>query len=442
MNKLIFKPVIFFINIIVLFTSCEKTKDNPDQVNDSSKQSIVDVLNGNSGFDTIFNISKNLQGIGTAIGEIGVLDFTVESNSNLNYVFFTTLQSQQSNLYSYSRKSYNINSKSNVQLPTGADKSNKAGAYSFFRPYSNFFNYCEVTSNTTAGNTVFSAIFSGDVSATIPKTNTVLGEPDMGFLFPMLNSQRFPGNPNYDQRQGFFTQGVLVQNNSYSLKLCNPKFVSIQYSKNPAVPKIVANLLDISVINKGLTQTKFEDISYSFDLRSDSIFAYHLKDSIINGFTTQYLIKITQLAVSSGLSNSTNIKKIRHYSSDGKIIGMFFQDLNTKKCWTFSFDYSSHTFTKGIQNADLEFSVEGSDIDIDEYGNVFYSGIAGNGSILNGVIIYKKDISGKSSLVGNDNFLKFGEIIQLKYFFGKVYLAVSGRITNTYFKQLTFLKQQ
>lgn len=427
---------------LVFIGACQKTEENPADVNASNGQTAAYVLNNNSGFDTVLNITKNLQGIGTAIGIIGLVDFTAESNTNLNYVYYTTFQSQQSNLFSYYRKSFNIASNQSVALPTGADKSNQAGGYSFFRPYSNFFNYCLLSSNTTAGNTVFTASFKGDVSADFPKRNTIIGEPDMGFLYPMLNSERFPGNPNYDLRQGFLTVGALTQPNSYTFKVCNPKLFSYQFTTNPAVPKIVANFFDISIINKGLSQSKYQDISYSFDLRSDSIFAHHIFDTTISGFEAQGIIRIAGLSVDAGLSNSGNIKKIRHYSPDGKIFGMFFQDLSTKRCWTFSFDYTTHTFSKGIQNAILDYSSDGSDIDIDEFGNIYYSGIASNGSNPNGVSIYRKDISGATSLVGSDNFLKFGEIIQLKFLFGKVYLAVTGRISNTYIKQLTFLKQQ
>jgi hypothetical protein len=330
----------------------------------------------------------------------------------------------------------------NVALPAGADKSNQAGGYSFFRPYSNFFNYCIVTANTLAGNTVYSASIKGDVSAEIPKRNTILGEPDMGYLFPMLNSERFPGNPNYDMRQGFLTVGALTQLNSYMFKVCNPKYFSYEFTTNPATPKVIANLFDISIINFGLAQVKFENISYSFDLRSDSLFAHHIFDTIRSGFEAIGLIKITGTSIAPGLTNNSNIKKIRHYSADGKILGMFFQDVTSKKCWTFSFDYVTHTFSKGIEGLALDYSTENSDIDIDEFGNIYYSGIASNGSNINGVSIYKKGISGSTSLIGSDNFLKFGEIVQLKHLFGKIYLTVTGRITNTYYKQLTFLKQQ
>jgi len=441
-------PFLLIFSILFILVACEKPKEEPPAAIDIN-QSAVEVRNNNSGYDTIVNVLANLKGVGTAIGDMGVLDFTLESNNNFNFVWAQEIFYQQGTNYNATRLTYNINTSTYVPLPARASKnvatksSNDNITYSyFFKPYSNFFNSCGQFSSSSGFNTSQSATFGGDVSAVIPKSFDIIGEPDMGFFAPMMNTQRFPGNVNYDARKGCATAGAPAHLDLYLFKVCNPLPFFFQYSTNPTIPKIVANFLDLSWVNKPLGQAK--SVIYSFDLRSDSLFANLVFDtvSISTGFTTQYIEKITALAIGSGLSNSSGIKKIRHYSTDGKIFGMLFQDINTKKCWTYSFDYTTHTFTKGMENASLDYSAAGSDIDLDEYGNVYYSGVAGNGSNASGVSIYKKSISGSSTLIGNDNILKYGEVIQLKFLFGKVYLAVKSSITGTSYKQITFLKQQ
>jgi hypothetical protein len=434
--------VVSYLFFLVLFTACEKPKEEEVLIEDPTAQKAVYILNENSGFDTVLNQIQDLQGIGTAIGEIGLSDFTVENNTNLNYVYYTTLQSQQSNLFMYNRKTFNMNANIHEDLPSGANNLSEYEGGGFFRPYSNFFNFLVLNTNTTAGNIVYNGTFKGDVSAVIPSRNTIFGDADMGYLFPMVNSARFPGNPNYDYRQGCLTIGNLFGAPSYINKSCNPKDFAFQYSTNPAVPKVIANFFDVSISNQNITQFLYEEISYSFDLRSDSLLVHHIKDTLIDNYNTQKLQRITGTSVGAGLSNDLNIKKFRHYSDDGKVIGLYFQDLDSRKCWTFSFNYVNHTLTQGLQGELLDYSTNNSDIDIDEFGNVFYSGIAGNGNNINGVSIYKKDITGSVSLVGSDNFLKFGEVVKIKHLYGQVYVAVTGRISNTTYKQLTFLKQQ
>lgn len=79
--------------------------------------------------------------------------------------------------------------------------------------------------------------------------------------------------------------------------------------------------------------------------------------------------------------------------------------------------------------------------DLDEGGNLYYAGYAGNGSNENGVSVYKISGNGATTLVGVDNFLKFGTVAKLKYLYGKLYLAVIGTKTATV-HQLSFIRQK
>jgi hypothetical protein len=115
--------------------------------------------------------------------------------------------------------------------------------------------------------------------------------------------------------------------------------------------------------------------------------------------------------------------------------------LNSKKYWTYSYNFNAKTLTKGLEGGLLDYSGDGSDIDFDEFGNIYYSGFAANGANKIGVSIYKKGIDGQTTRIGADDFLKFGTIIKLKVLMGKVYFALNGKKTGFDRYQLSVLKQ-
>ncbi len=85
-----------------------------------------------------------------------------------------------------------------------------------------------------------------------------------------------------------------------------------------------------------------------------------------------------------------------------------------------------------------------TDYDIDEDGNLYYSGYAGAGANTSGVSIYKLTPSG-ASVVGMDNFMNYGTVDLIKYYHGKVYLAVSiykDTKGNQVGPKVVFLKQE
>jgi hypothetical protein len=142
------------------------------------------------------------------------------------------------------------------------------------------------------------------------------------------------------------------------------------------------------------------------------------------------------------LGNAGDYKTIRHYSTDGNILGMMIMKENTKQVWTCSYNFNSKVLTKGLDGVSIEYSGSGADFDIDEIGNVYYTGYAGNGSNTSGVSIYKKAVSGAVNLIGSDNLLKFGEVVKLKVLRGKVYFAVVGKRTGSTNYQVSILKQE
>ena len=108
---------------------------------------------------------------------------------------------------------------------------------------------------------------------------------------------------------------------------------------------------------------------------------------------------------------------------------------------TYIYNFSSNILTQNLNQVTLNYSGIGSDIDLDENGDVYYSGYAGNGSNTSGVSIYKKTNSGSPSLVGNDNILKYGTVVKLRVLIGKVYLAVTGKQTGKEVYQISMIKE-
>ena len=114
--------------------------------------------------------------------------------------------------------------------------------------------------------------------------------------------------------------------------------------------------------------------------------------------------------------------------------------MTTGRCWSFTYDAPSNTLTKVLDNAPLSFAGPDSDFDVDELGNAYYTGYAGNGTNQAGVSIYKKSAVAET-VVGGDNVLKYGTVVKLKLLNGKVFFVVTGRRTGTDITQLSILKQ-
>lgn len=422
------KKVFFTAAVICLMVSSCKKEETPPPDNNGNTTDPVNVLNDNSGFAHVYDDLIVLSEVSGSISqpEIKVMDYTLEANNTLNLAYYSAQPTQQDPLYTNKRVSKNLSTNSLVGLPSGADPLSysrntlaQQGAklvLEQFRPYTNFFTY---VSSYYPGQGAFneSVKFDGDITGEIPYTPNPFGTPDMGFKYPSLNLTAAAG----DNAFGRFTSGIPTP--SYAVPTVTPTIVSFY---NGTGHPIVASFLESRLVSSNINKAVF--------VRNDSIIAYAYDN------TTAEFSKLSGFPV-SGLSGFGTMLSTRHYSTDGTVLGIAVMDATTLQLWTASLDLNTGIITKGLDGVTLDYSGTGTDYDIDEFGNVYYTGYAANGTNTNGVSIYKKTTAGSVSLVGQDNILKFGTVVKLKTLMGKVFIAVTGKKTGTSAYQLSIIKE-
>lgn len=407
------KKQLIYLSITALaFFACKK--DTPGSDNDTDESGFANVLKDNSGFTQIYNASG---------AEINLSDFTVETNNNLNIVHYTIFRSQQDNFNRYSRKTVNLTTKETLPLPQyafdvetysptairGYEKI-KEVVLEAFKPYSNYFAYgTYLYGNSTR---MYSSEIGGDFSGSASSFNGV-GLPELGYYYPSIDVRGGEGyfgsgvpNPSYLYRVINFKQGAFINGTDKNLII---SVLESRYSFN----------------NNGSAM--------QFDISKNGMIAYERE-----GGDANYKKEIGQVAFSA---IPTTAKVVRHYSADGKILVLLISNTESNKFWAVSYDFSTKTLSKLFENSSLAYGAQGSDVDCDEFGNLYYTGIADMGKNMTGVSVYKQDKSGVNTLIGTDNFLKFGEIIRLKSLHGKIYFALRGKITGSSDFQLSIVKQ-
>ncbi len=402
-----------YILLICLATSlaisCKKENPKPDDNLDEA--GFVKVLKENSGFTQVYNA--------TGAG-INLTDFTVEANDNLNIYHYTVTMTQQGSFESSIRKSKNLKTGEDVPLPQYASTNSGAVVdqqklthviFEAFRPYSNFLASGTYLNGNTTYN--FKVNFGGDISGEVKIANP-LGMPALGYYYPSLDA--------LNTGQAYFGVGVPTPNHLF--KVVN--FYEGAFS-NGSDKNLVKIILESRVPSNN------NGTAMRFVVNKTSVYAYeaNVSDPQVNN-------KKGEILFSNPL---TNAEITRHYSSDGKILVLLINDTKDNKYWAISYNFSTSTLTKLFDKVALDYGAEGSDVDCDEAGNLYYTGIASKGQNNSGVSIYKKDIAGNTTVVGTDDFLKFGQIIKLKSLHGKIYLALRGKITGSSDSQLSILKQ-
>lgn len=397
----------------LIAASCKKDETDPDA--DHSDAGIVNVLKDGSGFQQVYNATG---------AEINLSDFSVESNNNLNIVHYTIFRSQQDNFNRYIRETKNLTTGETVPLPqyafdvkdysptsiAGYEKLTKV-VFEGFRPYSNFFAYGTYRQgNISTYN--YHVKIGGDISAEVSIANP-LGFPELGFYYPVL-----------DVTVGQSYYGLGVSNPSYLYRVAN---LTAGPFNNGTSKTLVKTMLESRL------KSSNNGSAMQFDISTNSVIAYEkdLGDALYRKKTGEVLFN----------TSLTHPKITRHYSSDGKILVLLVEETEEYKFWAVSYNFSTNTLTKLFDKTSLDYGAAGSDVDCDEHGNLYYTGFANNGQNKVGISIYKKDPAGVNTLIGADNFLKFGEVIKLKVLYGKVYFALRGKITGSSDWQLSIIKQ-
>ncbi len=422
------KKHVLFLMISTFLFSCEKKEVIPI-VEPIDPTKTVNILQDGASFETIFEIAIPLQSVNAAPPSIDIADFTVEKNNNFNIVYSISQPSQQSVLTGFTRFSKNLITQEVIPLPQYANDLKGLSPAQIqldglglgmtkFKPYSNFFNYAVIRNGSF--NFKNSISFQGDQKATIASFNPI-GIADLAYYYPVSNT----GAASKNNAFGYITLGT--PSPSYLTSVCNPYDISF-YNNSPF--PIYACLFEPRVFNG-------QGTSKSFFIRSDSVIVNELnidtkQQTFLTGFKWDNVIP----------SVSNGFETLRHYSEDGSILCILFFNRSLNKYYSFSYNFTTKILTKGLEDTRLDYSAEGSDLDTDEFGNIYYSGYADNGANKIAVSIYKKSIDGSTSLVGTNNFLKFGTIVQLKHLFGKVYVAVNGKITGTSSYQMTVVRQK
>lgn len=411
----------------LLLASCVKDKNQP-QPNEPGTPDAAQVLRDGSGFDQSLDVVVKLTEMNNGSkGRLGLYDFNIDNTNQLNLFYYDEWQSQQDMVKTGYRKAFDFSTKKEKTIPTETEnplgrQNYKMGTLAFM-PYSpKIASFCY----SDWGSRGYSQGFvGGDLSAEMPMAPTWQGNYSGGIgYYNAYAEQKLNGGKHY----------LLV-------RLIEASSVLAQYEYlTPAMPMLGSVRPEKPVLANFPEPRHMagEGKSVVISVRADSVLAY----SINNVMSPMKVYTLQGSAISTGLDKMLTYTATRHYSADGKKMSMLVCEPNLKRYWTYTYDFSTDKLSAVLNNVDLPYSGEGSDMDMDEDGNIYYSGVAGNGSNTNGVSIYKRSASG-ASLVGKDDFLKFGEIVKLLYTNGKVHLAVIGNISNVVaWAQLSILTQK
>ncbi len=394
------------LGFTLFLNSCELDDTKP-KTTETPKPFVpyaLDVLNENSGYTIIYDSAYSINKLNTGVkGKIGLEDFTIDNSDILNATYYTSTPTQQDEFFSYHRINYHISSSSLLSYTTD-------GLGGKYFPYSDFL--VKITTGGGGFGNPNWVQFKGDITASVSTVNYT-GTPDLGFRAPVCNSVEGFG---YFGKHDPSTQ--IQKGSSFAM------LKGGVYQTFPLKPQINFH----EVYNKEY---------YGIGYKKDTLLAYKINvDSNKSVLIQKFLAPISQIY--------GGMETLRHYSDDGKKLAIMLKGYgldNIIRYSTFTFNFETQVFTKNINEMLLPYSGTGTDIDLDEFGNIYYTGFAGNGSNTNGVSVYKLTSSGSATLVGNDNILKSGEIVGLKYINNKIYLAVTANQVGGNVHQISFIKQ-
>jgi len=400
----------------LLSESCKKDEPTPAGGNNTgSTPEAVTVLKDGSGFSQSTNVMVKLTEMNSgSVGKLGLYDFNIDNANQLNLAYYDEWQSQQDKIKTGYRKAFDFSSKKEIKVSNETEnplsrQNYVTGALAFMPYTAKFVSF----SYSDWGSRGYSqGFFGGDISADLPMAPTWQGNYSGGIAYyNVYAEQKLNGGKHY----------LLVN------LLASSTVLSMYEYLTPAMPPLGSVRPDKPVLANFPEPRHLDGQGKSvvISVRADSVLAYKIN----NVMSPAKIYTLTGGLISTGFNKDLTYTFQRHYSADGRKMSMLVCEPVSKKYWTYTYDFTADVLTQVLDAADLPYAGDGSDIDMDEAGNVYYSGVAGNGSNTNGVSIYKRSRSGVN-LVGADNFLKFGEIVKLRYINGKVHLAVTGNVSG------------
>lgn len=411
----------------ILWVSCTKKEDAPVTTNPDGSPTAATIIKDGSGYSQKTNVMVKLTEMNSgSVGKLGVYDFNIDKNNQLNLAYYDEWQSQQDKVKTGFRKAFDYSSgaekKVDNETKNGLGRQKYVSSTVEFMPYNTrlvSFNYSDWGS---AGYS--QGFFGGDIEADMPMAPTWQGNYSGGIAYyNVYAEQKLNGGKHY----------MLVN------LLASSTVLSAYEYLTPAMPPLGSVTPEKPVLANFPEPRYLEGQGKSvvISVRADSVFSYKINTVL----SPAKIYTLTGALVSTGLNKNSGFKFQRHYNTDGSKMSMLVCDTVSKKYWTYTYDFTNDILTAKINNADLSYSGAGSDMDLDDEGNIYYTGVAGNGSNANGVSVYKLSPAGVT-LVGADDFLKFGEVVKLRFINNKVHMVVTGNVTGVNaWAQLSVLSQ-
>lgn len=438
---------------LFILSSCETGVTPPDDPNDpndpTSRFEIAQVLNTNSAFENVWDTTMDVRTMNTGVtGSLGISDFTVDAKNQMHFVFYQILPSQQSTFYESYRRTWDLTNKKIIpQNPLAYKEKNitrnlynyqaeKELAFELYKPYTNYYVAAIVTSEGSGGISYNKVYFQGDVSMTVAQPFYPLSRLELGY-------ENVVGQSAYFQSV-IFRSLNRKNDDDFNYKFTN---VSMDYA---IFQYMVPDVQTYHLLCEA--RTSGPSIYFGFTSKNE-IQAIEFTETGNFGTTsltgtegkvvatvnwTPYVTWVTQAFVYPVYNFG---KTIRHYSPDGSIMSFALNKFDTDRYSTFVYNFNTKAFTKVLEDVSLKYGdINSSDVDIDQEGNIYYTGYADSGKNKEGVSVYKISADGNHTLVGNDNFLKFGQVIKLKHLHGKLYLCVTGKKTGYDTHQISFIR--
>lgn len=420
---------VWTIALTFILSSCKKEEIEIEQ--EPKTPTPISVLKDGAMFETVFDEAQTRSVFsGGFYGKIGLYDFTIENNQNLHLAYYVTTPTQQDDIYSLVRKSIDLSNRAEIPQPKFAGIKQPFSVTSYGYPTYRYLSYSNVLAGIQSGpssdNYTTYLIVSQDLEV-ISQPPGHLGPWDASFGHIVRNTEPLKDGT-------FSTTGAY----KYPIILDGLTMFRSPRQWRPGNTPIIG-LNNVYLRDNWLWEYSTVQID------QDSVFVIKYEYTQFNDnngmptYTAQTINKIPQL--NSLDFQGTNFYTIRHYSPDGSVMTCAYINSTTNKISTYRYDIKNNVLEQKLSNVSLEYSGQGSDIELDEDGNIYYSGYANNGNNTSGVSIYKKSSSSLPTIVGSDDFLKAGTVVGIKYLFGKVYIAVTANQTNPV-HQISIIRQK